>query len=137
MKYFSNPLTYAAEPTCQPFERLLGRQPINFDGKLKAWASAMMLLVIGYAVLPASLNAGQVLAYSFHSETLGRDWRYNVYLPDGYDHSNLRYPVLFMLHGFSENENAWVTKGRRIHGWLATCSQGGRPPRETFACIGE
>lgn len=52
-----------------------------------------------------------MLAYSFHSQTLGRDWSYNVYLPDGYDHSDLRYPVLFMLHGFSENENAWVTKG--------------------------
>jgi enterochelin esterase-like enzyme len=112
MKNFSNLPTYTGEPAPPPFEWLLGHQPTNFDGKLKAWASAMILVAIGWAILPASLKAGQVLAYSFHSQTLGRDWRYNVYLPDGYDHSNLRYPVLFMLHGYSENENAWVTKGR-------------------------
>lgn len=61
---------------------------------------------------PTAVNAGQVLAFSFKSQTLGRAWRYNAYLPDGYEHSNLRYPVLFMLHGYSENENAWVSKGR-------------------------
>jgi enterochelin esterase-like enzyme len=71
----------------------------------------IMLLMAVQTTFTNTLHAGQVLAYSFHSQTLGRDWRYNVYLPDGYDHSDLRYPVLFMLHGFSENENAWVTKG--------------------------
>jgi enterochelin esterase-like enzyme len=45
------------------------------------------------------------------STTLGRDWDYTVYLPDGYDKSNLRYPVLFLLHGFSEDEFTWVSKG--------------------------
>jgi enterochelin esterase-like enzyme len=72
---------------------------------------ALILLAMTYWTFQGTLQAGQVLAYSFHSQTLGRDWRYNAYLPDGYEHSNLRYPVLFMLHGFSENENAWVTKG--------------------------
>ena len=71
----------------------------------------IIFLLIAQMTFPVTLHAGQVLAYSFHSQTLGRNWRYNVYLPDGYDHSDLRYPVLFMLHGFSENENAWLTKG--------------------------
>jgi enterochelin esterase-like enzyme len=83
----------------------------NLDGKIKAWLTGVSLLLVALTAFPANLHAGQVLACSFHSQTLGRDWRYNVYLPDGYDHSDLRYPVLFMLHGFSENENAWITKG--------------------------
>jgi enterochelin esterase-like enzyme len=77
-------------------------------------------LAIVLLAAPTVVNAGQVLAYSFKSPTLGRAWRYNAYLPDGYDHSNLRYPVLFMLHGYSENENAWVSKGRinAVADWL-------------------
>jgi enterochelin esterase-like enzyme len=80
-------------------------------GKIRAWVAGISLWLVSLTSFSVNLQAGQVLAYSFHSQTLGRDWRYNVYLPDGYDHSDLRYPVLFMLHGFSENENAWVTKG--------------------------
>jgi len=97
-----------------PLPRKIGRlrKPSrNLDGKVKAWAAGLSLWLVLLASFPANLHAGQVLARSFHSPTLGRDWRYNVYLPDGYDHSDLRYPVFFMLHGFSENENAWVTKG--------------------------
>lgn len=80
--------------------------------KLNVWAVRFVVLAIACLVLPGATSAGQVLAYSFSSQTLGRDWHYNVYLPDGYDHSELRYPVLFMLHGYSENENAWVSKGQ-------------------------
>ncbi|HEY0791248.1 MAG TPA: alpha/beta hydrolase family protein [Chthoniobacterales bacterium] len=75
-------------------------------GQLTLFAMALLI------VHATTVQAGQVLAYAFTSATLGRDWRYNVYLPDGYQNSGLRYPVLFMLHGFSENENAWVSKGR-------------------------
>src|SRR3984957_6811658 len=87
------------------------QQPTPTRGKLSALMGGIMLLMAAQMIFTNTLHAGQVLAYSFHSQTLGRDWRYNVYLPDGYDHSDLRYPVLFMLHGFSENENAWITKG--------------------------
>jgi len=57
-------------------------------------------------------HAGQVLAFSFQSTTLGRDWPYKVYLPDGYDKSNLRYPVLFLLHGLNQDESTWVSEGK-------------------------
>ena len=87
------------------------QQPDTTRGKLSALIGGIIFLLIAQMTFPATLHAGQVLACSFHSQKLGRDWRYNVYLPDGYDHSDLRYPVLFMLHGFSENENAWLTKG--------------------------
>jgi len=97
-----------------PFGRaqLRPHQPTCSGGTSKEWAARMVILIIALSVVPTIVNAGQVLAYSFNSQTLGRDWRYNAYLPDGYDRSNLRYPVLFMLHGYSENENAWVSKGR-------------------------
>ncbi len=35
----------------------------------------------------------------FDSPALQRKWAYAVYLPDGYETSTLRYPVLYLLHG--------------------------------------
>jgi S-formylglutathione hydrolase FrmB len=38
---------------------------------------------------------------------------YEVYLPDGYDTSTLRYPVIYFLHGLPANAGAF-----RMFGWL-------------------
>ncbi|HEY4000261.1 MAG TPA: alpha/beta hydrolase family protein [Candidatus Xenobia bacterium] len=45
---------------------------------------------------------------TFHSASLGRDMRYNAVLPAGYDRGNRRYPVLYLLHGFSGDYQNWV-----------------------------
>ncbi len=49
---------------------------------------------------------------SFKSEILKRDVRYSIYLPDGYNTSERLYPVLYLLHGYTDDETAWVLKGR-------------------------
>ncbi len=41
------------------------------------------------------------------SNALGRDWAYSVYLPPGYPTSDLRYPVLYLLHGSGGDETDW------------------------------
>ena len=46
--------------------------------------------------LSGVLVAGEVKHQSFHSKTLNRDYVYNIYLPDGYQSSGLRYPVFYM-----------------------------------------
>jgi S-formylglutathione hydrolase FrmB len=65
------------------------------------------------AVMAASVAAyaGTVVSQKLASPTLGRDWVYNVYLPDGYDTGKLRYPVMYLLHGNGGDENEWVAKG--------------------------
>jgi S-formylglutathione hydrolase FrmB len=40
---------------------------------------------------------------------------YEIYLPDGYDTSTLRYPVIYFLHGLPANSGAF-----RMFGWLDT-----------------
>lgn len=67
--------------------------------------AAAALLLGGDAV------AGTIAHYSFPSETLGRDYAYNIYLPDGYETSGLSYPALYLLHGSFGNENDWPVKG--------------------------
>lgn len=62
-----------------------------------------------YASAP---EAGVVVTREFRSAALDRNWTYAVYLPSGYENSNLRYPVLYLLHGNGADLYEWVVKGR-------------------------
>lgn len=62
-------------------------------------------------LLVGCLQASEVRHMSFKSETLGRDYVYNIYLPDGYQSSGLNYPVLYLLHGNLGTEQSWVGPG--------------------------
>ncbi len=48
---------------------------------------------------------------SLPSKTLGRQFPYVVYLPDGYRQNAMRYPVLYLLHGAGGDEMAWARDG--------------------------
>ncbi len=69
---------------------------------------AIAALVGGLLLSTGSEAASTIVHRTFASETLSRDYAYNVYLPDGYDNSGLSYPVLYLLHGSGSNENAWL-----------------------------
>lgn len=44
---------------------------------------------------------------TMHSELLKKDMNINIYLPEGYGGSE-KYPVLYIFHGYSGNENSWM-----------------------------
>lgn len=44
-----------------------------------------------------------------------RQWGYNIYLPSGYDTGGLRYPVIYMLHGYGDDENRMVFMAETLH----------------------
>ena len=48
----------------------------------------------------------------YHSKTTGQTRRIFVYTPPGYDESGLRYPVLYLQHGYGEDEAGWGDQGR-------------------------
>lgn len=45
------------------------------------------------------------------SNVLGKEVEYSIYLPADYEQSNRRYPVLYLLHGFSDDETGWTQFG--------------------------
>lgn len=45
------------------------------------------------------------------SKTTGETRRIFVYTPPGYDNSSLRYPVLYLQHGYGEDEAGWSDQG--------------------------
>lgn len=56
---------------------------------------------------------GSLSVGSLKSLNLGRDWPYRIYLPSGYATSEVRYPVLYLLHGRGGDETSW-DEGLRV-----------------------
>jgi S-formylglutathione hydrolase FrmB len=75
---------------------------------------AAVLLVGCSHPAPASGSARAELREGrFHSDALGVDKRYLIWLPAGYDRDpNHRWPVIYMLHGLGGNERDWVEGGK-------------------------
>lgn len=46
-----------------------------------------------------------------NSEVLNYPIQYAVLLPEGYDKSEESYPVVYLLHGYGDNETAWFKNG--------------------------
>lgn len=44
------------------------------------------------------------------SQILGRQMKYSIYLPEGYD-MQTTLPVLYLLHGYGDDQNSWLDKG--------------------------
>jgi len=55
---------------------------------------------------------GEVRMVLYESTTMGVDRYIWVYTPPGYDKSNAKYPVYYLLHGNGETQNGWVMNGR-------------------------
>ncbi len=56
---------------------------------------------------------GQLREIYFHSPSTDSERRAFVYTPPGYDqHADQRYPVLYLQHGWGENEYGWGQQGR-------------------------
>jgi enterochelin esterase-like enzyme len=85
--------------------------------------TSLLILILNCLFLTLSLQAqpyrtdghylqGKVIEGQYMRSTLGnRNINYSVYLPSGYDQSQRSYPVVYLLHGYSDNETAWVQFG--------------------------
>ena len=71
------------------------------------------LLFLGLALLLPALpsRAGSIVTDSLRSDILCAQVKYNVYLPDGFAGSGKEYPVVYLLHGLSDDYTAWSRKG--------------------------
>jgi enterochelin esterase family protein len=55
---------------------------------------------------------GAVAAVTYYSESLNRFRRMHVYTPPGYEKSENKYPVFYLLHGAGDCDASWSTVGR-------------------------
>ncbi len=62
------------------------------------------------------------------STILGRDVRYSLYLPPDYELSERRYPVTYLLHGYTDDETGWLQFGEVNRYADAAIATGEIPP---------
>jgi enterochelin esterase family protein len=72
--------------------------------------------VAGPVSLPWEVNDvphGEIHHHFYRSNVAGDDRDYYVYTPPGYDAKTKKpYPVLYLLHGFSDDASGWTSVGR-------------------------
>ena len=70
-------------------------------------------LIASLAPLCVSAQGGGVLKESLAcpSKILSREVAYSLYLPADYTTSQRSYPVLYLLHGYSDDETGWTQFG--------------------------
>jgi S-formylglutathione hydrolase FrmB len=59
------------------------------------------------AEVEKSVAAKNITTVGFHSASLGQERAMNVLLPEDYETSTDRYPVLYLLHGLGDDHTAW------------------------------
>jgi enterochelin esterase-like enzyme len=55
---------------------------------------------------------GTVRMETYHSKSIGAPRTLWIYTPPGYDRSNQKYPVFYLLHGSGNIDSSWVLTGR-------------------------
>ncbi len=72
-----------------------------------------LLLILSFLFLSFSAfpQGGKVIeSLTFNSKS-GTKMNYSVYLPDDYSTSQRSYPVVYVLHGYSDDETGWIQFG--------------------------
>lgn len=71
-----------------------------------------ILLTLFLTIVISNLSAqGKVLqSQKMTSKILNKEVLYSVYLPPNFDQSK-DYPVIYLLHGYGNNETTWITDG--------------------------
>lgn len=79
---------------------------------MRVFIQVVFSLLFFCVCLFGQYSRGKVLeGQIIKSEILGNDVRYTVYLPFDYDLSERYYPAVYLLHGFTDNDMAWIQFG--------------------------
>lgn len=72
----------------------------------------LIVLVSLFITVSGFSQTGKVMeSLKFESKLVSYPVEYSVYLPAGYENSQRSYPVLYLLHGYSDDETGWIQFG--------------------------
>ena len=69
--------------------------------------TALLAALVATLAAPAAAQNLELGTVEFFSPAVDRTMKYNIVLPRGYETSTERYPVLYLLHGLTQNYTAW------------------------------
>ncbi len=114
-EYYSYSFTVDGKPG-EPGSGASVLDPHNTFIKTSFFSNQNVFLVPGKPAEPwevADVPHGTVHHHYYHSSIVGIDSQYYVYTPPGFDpKSDRKYPVLYLLHGYSDDPSAWTFMGR-------------------------
>ena len=78
---------------------------------LRSFLTLITILILNIGMF-SQVSRGTVKeGLTVHSEILNKNVRYTIYLPFDYKTSNRFYPVVYLLHGFTDNDIGWIQFG--------------------------
>ncbi len=94
-------------PTLDPLNKAVTRDGAYIQSRL------MVPGGLGDIIDVKPVPHGDLKAVWYDSPTVGTSQRRMfIYTPPGYDKSNKKYPVMYLLHGGGGDEEVWVNRGR-------------------------
>jgi S-formylglutathione hydrolase FrmB len=73
---------------------------------------SIVLFICSFAVFSGFSQTGKVIeSLKFQSKKVPYPVEYSIYLPADYETSGRSYPVLYLLHGYSDDETGWIQFG--------------------------
>ncbi|ULQ52732.1 alpha/beta hydrolase [Flavihumibacter fluvii] len=72
----------------------------------------LILMLIGStAIAQVSPTGTTKESQSMKSNILGQEVKYSIYLPADYEAGTRKYPVVYLLHGYTDDETSWIQFG--------------------------
>jgi len=72
----------------------------------------IFLTALVFTATTQAQHTGKVIEeQSINSAVLGRAVKYTIYLPADYESSQRSYPVVYLLHGYTDNHTGWLQFG--------------------------
>jgi enterochelin esterase family protein len=114
------------EPDTYPYHFVVDKarvmDPVNRNTKAWLWMDNLVDVPADTSKgeVPAihqiqSVPHGSVHMHWYESPRLKKTRRLFVYTPPGYESGNQSYPVLYLQHGFGDDETAWSRVGKAQH----------------------
>ncbi len=77
--------------------------------------SESLVTIPGNPPMPWELRAvphGRVAQISYKSKVFNAQRSYHIYTPAGYETSTDKLPVLYLLHGYTDDDSSWTATGK-------------------------
>jgi poly(3-hydroxybutyrate) depolymerase len=76
---------------------------------LNFWLVRFVIAVVLWPLAGLLVQAGELRRDFMPSPALGENLNFVVSVPDGYEASRARYPVLYLLHGAGGDAGEWTS----------------------------
>lgn len=71
----------------------------------------LVIMVVTISTTQAQSAPTTLESLVMKSKILGQDVKYSIYLPADYHAGNRKYPVVYLLHGYTDDETGWIQFG--------------------------